>query len=73
MQNLFGARLRAARKIRGYTQESLGRECGACIASIRDWEKGRRLPNAYYLRGICIALCVSPDYLLGIRCKKKGS
>lgn len=67
MDNGFGMRLRKARKERGFTQDRLGMECGACSGAVRAWEKGDRLPNAYYLRGICIALHVSADYLLGIK------
>lgn len=70
MENLFGVRLRRVRKSRGYTQEMLGKECGACNGTIRDWEKGLRLPNTYYLKEICIALGVSADYLLGLKQKR---
>lgn len=66
MENSFGERLRKVRRDRRYTQERLGNECGACAGAVRDWEKGLRLPNTYYLREICIALHVSADYLLGI-------
>lgn len=67
MDNGFGMRLRKARKERGFTQDRLGMECGACSGAVRAWEKGERLPNAYYLREICMALHVSADYLLGIK------
>lgn len=71
MKNLFGKRLREIRKRREFTQEELGSRCGACAGAIRDWEKGLRLPNTYYLREICVALNVSADYLLGLRKKSK--
>ena len=67
MDNGFGMRLRKARRERGFTQDRLGMECGACSGAVRAWEKGERLPNTYYLRGICIALHISADYLLGIK------
>ena len=67
LENGFGMRLRKARRERGFTQDRLGMECGACVGAVRAWEKGERLPNAYYLRKICIALHVSADYLLGIK------
>lgn len=71
MDNIFGRRLREVRKKRHCTQEELGEKCGAGSATIRSWEKGLRLPNAYYLPGICAALGVSADYLLGIRRKEE--
>lgn len=72
VNNIFGERLREIRKRREFTQEELGGKCGACAGAIRDWEKGLRLPNTYYLREICVALNVSADYLLGLRKKSKS-
>lgn len=66
MDNGFGQRLKKVRNKRGMTQKELGAACGVCAAAIMNWEKGLRLPNAYYLREICIALHVSADYLFGI-------
>lgn len=66
MDNEFGERLKKIRKDRHMTQEELGDKCGACCGTVRSWEKGIQMPNAYYLRGICVALHVSADYLLGI-------
>lgn len=67
MDNEFGARLKRIRKAKDMTQEEMGMKCGACSGAVRAWEKGDRLPNAYYLREICMALHVSADYLLGIK------
>lgn len=67
MVNEFGEKLKKVRRDRHMTQEELGDKCGACAGTVKSWEKGLRLPNAYYLRGICTALHVSSDYLLGLR------
>ncbi|MCF2555565.1 helix-turn-helix domain-containing protein [Faecalicatena contorta] len=71
MNNTFGERLKKVRKAREYTQDRLSEECGICVMSIIDWEKGRRYPNAYYLSKICVALNVSADYLIGLVRKNK--
>ena len=39
------ARLRARREEQGFSQERLAEAVGASVASVRDWEQGRRLPH----------------------------
>lgn len=72
MDNVFGERLKNVRKNSHMTQEMLANKCGVCSTAVRAWEKGLRLPNAYYLRGICTELHVSADYLLGMKTRKES-
>lgn len=76
MEN-FGNRLRAIREKRGLSQVKLVKMI-AKIGVIQDYksdtvgkyERGERLPSAYKLRDICVALNVSADYLLGLSDKE---
>lgn len=76
MEN-FGNRLREIREKRGLSQVKLVKMI-AKIGVIQDYksdtvgkyERGERLPSAYKLRDICVALNVSADYLLGLSDKE---
>ena len=76
MEN-FGNRLRAIREKRGLSQRKLVKmiakigvtqDCNSDV--IGRYERGDRLPSAYKLHDICIALNVSADYLLGLSDKE---
>jgi len=45
----FGDRLRAARKLRGLTQEALGKQLGCSRVAIYQWETERTIPKETYL------------------------
>ena len=60
----FPARLRKVRRLRGYTQEALGREIGVKRSAICKYEKGRTKPNIKQLASICKILEVSPQELI---------
>ena len=76
MEN-FGKRLREIREKRGLSQVQLVKMI-AKIGVIQDYksdtvgkyERGERLPSAYKLRDICVALNDSADYLLGLSDKE---
>ena len=76
MEN-FGNRLREIREKRGLSQVQLVKMI-AKIGVIQDYksdtvgkyERGERLPSAYKLHDICVALNVSADYLLGLSDKE---
>ena len=76
MEN-FGKRLREIREKRGLSQRQSVRmiakigvtqDCNSDV--IGKYERGERLPSAYKLRDICVALNVSADYLLGLSDKE---
>ena len=48
----IGQRLRAERKRLGLTQEDMGHEAGVTGVSQRNYESGRRVPDAAYLAAI---------------------
>ena len=63
-----GDRIRTARKARKLTQAQLGQllQPPQTRQAIHDLEKGRYEPSANTIRGLCAALGVSCDWLLGI-------
>lgn len=62
----LGKRLAIIRKARGLTQEELAKKVRLKPCHISHFETGNRQPNLKNLRALCIALIVSPDYLLDI-------
>ena len=62
--NMFGERLRSARKSSNLNQEQLGRLCGTTKQSISAWESGYEMPSVDKLRKLAECLHVSADYLL---------
>ena len=63
--DIFQARLRAARHMRGMDQAQLAAAAGLPAASISHFEKGNRKPSFDNLRRLARALDVSTDFLLG--------
>lgn len=62
----FSTRLRELRIERELTQKELAEQLNTTSDSIYSWEKGRSEPSIAMLGGLCRALDVSADYLLGI-------
>lgn len=54
------------RGFRRMTQEELGREVGVSKQTISNWEHDYRTPDAEGIRGICLALGCTSDYVLGL-------
>jgi HTH-type transcriptional regulator, competence development regulator len=65
----FGARIRAARMLKGWTQSGLASACGGCIQKghISKWESGKNTPSCQYVLVLAQALGCSTDFLLGHR------
>ncbi len=63
--NLFGQRLREARKNRGLEQQKLAEMVGLPPSSISHFENGSRKPSFDNLRALAQKLDVTTDYLLG--------
>lgn len=61
-----GIRIRLQRKIKGLTQEELGKKANLSTMSIRRYENGDRLVSEANLQQIALALDISVNELLGI-------
>lgn len=59
----WGRRIRAFRKLKGYTQEGLAKEMGVSISVLGEIERGNRLPSAHILEKISESLEVSIEEL----------
>lgn len=63
--DVFPARLRKARDLRGYSQAELGILAGMPSSSVAHFETGTRKPSFDTLRNLANALNVTTDYLIG--------
>jgi transcriptional regulator with XRE-family HTH domain len=55
----WGRRIRAFRKLKGYTQESFARDLGISVSVLGEVERGNRLPSEDFLEEVATALNVS--------------
>jgi len=60
---LWGRKIRAFRKLKGYTQESLAREMNISVSVIGEIERGNRFPTKPLLSEIARTLKVTVDDL----------
>ncbi|XEC94952.1 helix-turn-helix domain-containing protein [Paenibacillus tarimensis] len=63
--DLLAQRLRAFRKLKGFTQHELAERLGVSVAVLGSLERGTRRPEAKLLERIADALGVSYDELTG--------
>lgn len=63
----FGERLVLALDIRGMQQKELAEKSGLTEVTISRYISGSREPKAVNIIKICKALCVSSDWLLGLK------
>lgn len=61
----LGRRIRAAREAKGLTQEALGTPIAVKKANLSQWENGRHMPDVEQFAGLCDAMSISADWLLG--------
>ncbi|WP_084375164.1 helix-turn-helix domain-containing protein [Neobacillus soli] len=59
----WGRRIRAYRKLKGYTQESFSKELGVSVSILGEIERGNRLPAGDLLERIAYSLKISLDDL----------
>ncbi|WP_066321809.1 helix-turn-helix domain-containing protein [Bacillus sp. FJAT-29814] len=59
----WGRRIRAYRKLKGYTQESFSKELGVSVSILGEIERGNRLPAEDLLKKITQSLKISIDDL----------
>lgn len=59
----WGRRIRAYRKLKGFTQEGFSRELGVSVSILGEIERGNRLPAAELLDRIAESLKITIDDL----------
>jgi transcriptional regulator with XRE-family HTH domain len=59
----WGRRIRAFRKLKGYTQESFAKQLGISVSVLGEIERGNRLPPEDFLTQAAKALNVSIEEL----------
>lgn len=57
----WGRRIRAFRKLKGFTQESFAREIGISVSILGEIERGNRMPSEQLLMKISDVLKTSLD------------
>jgi transcriptional regulator with XRE-family HTH domain len=60
----FAARLAAARRHQGPTQQAVADRAGVHVTNIRRYEAGKAAPTVHILRNLATALNISADALL---------
>lgn len=55
----WGRRIRAYRKLKGFTQESFSKELGVSVSVLGEIERGNRLPSDDFIEKIATALKIS--------------
>jgi transcriptional regulator with XRE-family HTH domain len=64
---IWGRRIRAFRKLKGYTQEDLAKVLGVSVSVLGEIERGTRKPEESLLNRVTKALNVTYDELTSIK------
>jgi transcriptional regulator with XRE-family HTH domain len=59
----WGRRIRAFRKLKGFTQESFAKKLGISVSVLGEIERGNRMPTADLIEQIAIVLDISKSEL----------
>lgn len=59
----WGRRIRAFRKLKGYTQEGLAKKVGVSVSVLGEVERGNRMPDQQLLEDIIDVLGITIDEL----------
>ncbi|MGP1910483.1 helix-turn-helix domain-containing protein [Metabacillus sp. JX24] len=59
----WGRRIRAFRKLKGYTQEGFAKDLGISVSVLGEVERGNRLPNDQLIQEVAAALNVTIEEL----------
>ena len=63
MNKVIGERIKAARKVKGLSQEDLGDLLGVSFQAVSSWETGKFIPDSDHLPALAKALDISLDAL----------
>ena len=59
----WGRRIRAFRKLKGFTQEGFAKKLGISVSVLGEIERGNRMPTANLIEQIAIVLNISKNEL----------
>lgn len=65
-ESIWGRRIRAFRKLKGYTQEQLATELGVSVSVLGEIERGNRIPSEDMINQISLVLKVAKEDLNSI-------
>ncbi|QOY37490.1 helix-turn-helix domain-containing protein [Anaerobacillus isosaccharinicus] len=65
-ESIWGRRIRAFRKLKGYTQEQLATELGVSVSVLGEIERGNRIPSEDMINQISLVLNVAKEDLNSI-------
>lgn len=60
----WGRRIRAFRKLKGYTQEGFAKELGVSVSILGEVERGNRMPSKDFLKQVASLLNIHIDELI---------
>jgi transcriptional regulator with XRE-family HTH domain len=63
---IWGRRIRAFRKLKGYTQEQLAIELAVSVSVLGEIERGNRVPSDEFIDQILLVLNIARDDLKSI-------
>jgi transcriptional regulator with XRE-family HTH domain len=66
----WGRRIRAFRKLKGYTQESFAKQLGVSVSVLGEIERGNRLPSEDFLTEVAKKLNLTLEELMPIEKKQ---
>jgi transcriptional regulator with XRE-family HTH domain len=59
----WGRRIRAFRKLKGYTQETFARELGVSVSVLGEVERGNRMPGESFKSQVAVMLNITVEEL----------
>jgi len=59
----WGRRIRAFRKLKGFTQEEFAKELGVSVSMLGEVERGNRVPTALFLKEVAEQLGITMEEL----------
>jgi len=59
----WGRRIRAFRKLKGYTQETFARELGISVSVLGEVERGNRMPDESFKSKVAVMLNITVEEL----------
>ncbi|MFY4777256.1 helix-turn-helix domain-containing protein [Metabacillus sp. RGM 3146] len=60
----WGRRIRAYRKLKGYTQESFAKDLGISVSVLGEVERGNRFPSEDFIQEVAEVLDISVEELV---------